>query len=85
MATNRTKKREVIARRRNSDVMVNPDGTPNTAHSKNPVPVIYVAEDAGECTVAHGRLADVAPTLLAAMGLPPGPDMEGVVLLARKS
>jgi 2,3-bisphosphoglycerate-independent phosphoglycerate mutase len=75
----------IIADHGNSDVMVNPDGTPNTAHSKNPVPVIYVAEDAGHYTVSGGRLADVAPTLLAAMGLPPGPAMEGRVLLARKA
>jgi 2,3-bisphosphoglycerate-independent phosphoglycerate mutase len=75
----------IIADHGNSDVMVNPDGTPNTAHSKNPVPVIYVGQDAGHYTVSGGRLADVAPTLLAAMGLPPGPAMEGRVLLARKA
>lgn len=71
----------IIADHGNSDVMVNPDGTPNTAHSKNPVPVLYVADDADRIEVLPGRLADVAPTLLAMMGLPAGPDMEGRTLI----
>jgi len=75
----------IIADHGNSDVLVNPDGTPNTAHTKNPVPIIYVAGDAGDFRILPGRLADVAPTLLFAMGLPPGPAMEGRILLERKA
>ena len=39
----------VIADHGNSDYMINPDGTPNTAHTMNPVPIIYVAENASKC------------------------------------
>lgn len=74
----------VIADHGNSDIMINPDGSPNTAHTKNLVPVIYVAADADEYTVEQGRLADVAPTILHAMHLSIPSTMEGKVLLKRK-
>ena len=50
----------------NADQMLEPDGSPNTAHSKNPVPLIVTA-DVGELR-ADGTLADVAPTILALLG-----------------
>lgn len=59
----------------NADNMLEPDGSPNTAHSMNPVPVILTA-DVGELREG-GILADVAPTLLAVMGAAPPPEMTG--------
>lgn len=60
----------LIADHGNSDYMINEDGSPNTAHTKNPVPCILVQRHpAPGQTLADGRLADVAPTLLALMGV----------------
>ena len=59
----------------NADYAVNPDGSPNTAHSLNPVPFIVVSD-----TIKHvesGVLADVAPTVLKIMGIPQPKDMTG--------
>lgn len=66
----------IIADHGNADNAKNPDGSPNTAHSLNPVPFIYVSKDKG-AKVANGRLADVAPSLLHIMGLPQPADMTG--------
>ncbi len=71
----------IIADHGNADIMINPDGSPNTAHTKNPVPVIYVAADAHQYTLMDGRLADIAPTILQAMQLKAAPAMEGRILL----
>jgi 2,3-bisphosphoglycerate-independent phosphoglycerate mutase len=59
----------------NADQMLEPDGSPNTAHSKNPVPLIVTA-DVGELR-GDGTLADVAPTLLALLGEEPPDAMSG--------
>ena len=68
----------VIADHGNSDYLINEDGTPNTAHTKNPVPCILVSNHLkGNEKLAQGRLADVAPTLLALMGVPAGAEMTG--------
>ena len=53
----------VIADHGNADFVINPDGTPNTAHSLNPVPAILVSNQKG-LTIKDGILADVAPTIL---------------------
>ena len=66
----------IIADHGNADNAVNPDGTPNTAHSLNPVPFIYVTDEAGH-SVENGILADVAPSLLHIMGLPQPKEMTG--------
>ena len=63
----------------NADHMLEPDGSPNTAHSMNPVPVIVTA-DVGRLRDG-GILADVAPTLLALMGSDPVPEMTGESLI----
>jgi 2,3-bisphosphoglycerate-independent phosphoglycerate mutase len=59
----------------NADNMLEPDGSPNTAHSMNPVPLVVTA-DVGELREG-GILADVAPTILALMGSDPPPEMTG--------
>ena len=66
----------IIADHGNADHALNADGTPNTAHSLNPVPFIYVGSHP-EAKVSDGRLADVAPSLLALMGLGQPADMTG--------
>jgi 2,3-bisphosphoglycerate-independent phosphoglycerate mutase len=69
----------VIADHGNADKALNEDGTPNTAHSLNPVPCILVSEDYKE--INEGILADVAPTLLTIMGIDIPKDMTGKVLV----
>ncbi|MDD3388246.1 MAG: 2,3-bisphosphoglycerate-independent phosphoglycerate mutase [Prevotella sp.] len=71
----------IIADHGNADNAINPDGTPNTAHSLNPVPFIYVTND-NSATVKDGRLADVAPSILHIMGLEQPADMTGENLIA---
>ncbi len=58
----------VIADHGNCDTMVNPDGSPNTAHTTNPVPLILVDPD--RKNIRSGVLGDVAPTLLEILGVP---------------
>lgn len=72
----------VIADHGNSDIMRNEDGSVHTAHTTNPVPVIYVGP-AGDINLkAGGKLGDVAPTLLELMGLKQPEEMTGESLLA---
>ena len=71
----------IIADHGNADNAINPDGTPNTAHSLNPVPFIYVTNN-NSATVKDGRLADVAPSLLHIMGLEQPADMTGECLIS---
>jgi len=66
----------LIADHGNADHAINSDGSPNTAHSLNPVPIIYVTENP-ELIINTGRLADVAPSILQIMGLPQPDDMTG--------
>jgi 2,3-bisphosphoglycerate-independent phosphoglycerate mutase len=73
----------VIADHGNSDYMINEDGSPNTAHTMNPVPCIIVSNK-GIKSVKNGRLADVAPTLLDLMGVQAPPEMTGESLVTFK-
>ena len=57
----------IIADHGNCETMVNPDGSPNTAHTTNPVPVILVDKDLKE--IKDGILGDKAPTILKLMGI----------------
>ena len=66
----------IIADHGNADHAENADGTPNTAHSLNPVPFVYVTEEAGH-TTENGILADVAPSILHIMGVPQPQEMTG--------
>lgn len=65
----------VIADHGNADFAINPDGSPNTAHSLNPVPVVLVTQD--DCQLENGILADVAPTILDRLGITPPTEMTG--------
>ncbi len=69
----------------NCELMRNPDGSPNTAHTTNLVHGIYVAADAANYTVANGKLADIAPTLLDMLGVAKSAEMTGKSLLVRKA
>lgn len=63
----------------NSDNAVNPDGSPNTAHSMNPVPV-FLLDDQYK-SLREGKLADIAPTLLSIMGIEIPEEMTGEILV----
>jgi len=70
----------IIADHGNSDYMRNDDGTPNTAHSTNLVPCIFVGNEyTGQ--PKDGKLADIAPTILALLGVAQPAEMTGVSLL----
>ena len=71
----------VIADHGNSDMMINEDGTPNTAHTTNLVPFILVDKTA-QIPVKDGKLGDLAPTILQLMGIDIPADMTGEILLA---
>jgi 2,3-bisphosphoglycerate-independent phosphoglycerate mutase len=70
----------IIADHGNADNAVNSDDTPNTAHSLNPVPCVYVTENK-EAKIADGILADVAPTILHIMGMQQPAEMTGKNLI----
>lgn len=70
----------VTADHGNADFMINEDGSPNTAHSKNQVPFIVVNYPHAK-TVHHGKLADIAPTVLKIMGIAVPSDMDGKSLI----
>ena len=72
----------IIADHGNADNAINADGTPNTAHSLNPVPIIVVSDRVQ--TVENGVLADVAPTVLKLMGLEQPAEMTGKALVELK-
>ncbi len=70
----------VIADHGNADLAINQDGSPNTAHSLNPVPMVLVSSDQN-VQLKNGILADVAPTLLGRLGIPTPPEMTGTNLV----
>ena len=70
----------VIADHGNADFALNPDGSPNTAHSTNPVPVWYITSDAN-AKIESGKLADVAPSILNILGVPQPEEMTGQNLI----
>jgi len=69
----------IIADHGNADFAVNPDGSPNTAHSLNPVPLYLISKR--YISVKEGILADVAPTVLTMLGIPVPPEMTGKSLV----
>lgn len=64
----------------NADFMVNDDGTPNTAHTMNPVPLFVIGYD-GSTSLKDGKLGDIAPTILKVMGISIPAEMTGDLLL----
>ena len=70
----------VIADHGNADFVINADGSPNTAHSLNPVPVVLVSNQKG-LTLKDGILADVAPTILRRLGISAPMEMTGTSLV----
>lgn len=70
----------IIADHGNADYAINSDGSPNTAHSLNPVPVIYVT-DKKEARINSGILADVAPTVLSILNIEQPSEMTGSSLV----
>ncbi|HEY5823804.1 MAG TPA: alkaline phosphatase family protein, partial [Cyclobacteriaceae bacterium] len=70
----------IIADHGNADVMINEDGTPNTAHTTNLVPCILV-DDTYKGKLKDGKLGDLAPTILTLMGIPIPKEMTGNVLI----
>ena len=66
----------------NADMMINPDGSPNTAHTTNPVPCFLVASGDPQLSARDGRLADIAPTILSLMGLEIPSEMTGRALIS---
>lgn len=71
----------LLADHGNADYEINADGSPNTAHSLNPVPLIVIDKD-WKGTVKHGKLGDIAPTILTIMGLPIPIEMTGDILIS---
>jgi 2,3-bisphosphoglycerate-independent phosphoglycerate mutase len=71
----------VIADHGNSDYMINDDGSPNTAHTKNPVPCFLISEEDTGLTLADGKLGDIAPTILTLFDLPIPSKMTGQALI----
>ncbi|MCT4616360.1 MAG: 2,3-bisphosphoglycerate-independent phosphoglycerate mutase [Marinifilaceae bacterium] len=71
----------IIADHGNADRALNNDGSVNTAHTTNPVPVIWVTERK-DMSIKKGKLADVAPTILSILGLKQPSEMTGEVLIS---
>ncbi|MFZ9661909.1 MAG: alkaline phosphatase family protein, partial [Chitinophagaceae bacterium] len=64
----------------NADFLVNEDGSPNTAHTMNPVP-LFIIDKNWKGPIKSGKLGDIAPTMLSMMGIPIPEQMTGQVLI----
>jgi len=73
----------IIADHGNCETMINPDGSPNTAHTTNPVPIILVGND-DKYGIVDGVLADIAPTILDLMQIEKPEVMTGKTLLCKR-
>jgi 2,3-bisphosphoglycerate-independent phosphoglycerate mutase len=69
----------IIADHGNADFAINPDGSPNTAHSTNPVPCFALNTDFEK--IENGKLGDIAPTILQIMGVEIPNEMTGEILI----
>ena len=70
----------VIADHGNADLAINPDNTPNTAHTTNPVPIIFISKNQ-KLKVKNGKLADIAPSILKRLQIVPPKNMDGESLI----
>jgi 2,3-bisphosphoglycerate-independent phosphoglycerate mutase len=73
----------IIADHGNADIMINEDGTPNTAHTTNLVPCILVDDSKTFTKISNGKLGDLAPTILTLMGVAIPKEMTGKVLVEK--
>src|SRR5690606_35759251 len=73
----------ILADHGNADVMLNPDGTPNTQHSTNLVPLILI-QNKNQFKLNNGKLGDIAPTILKLMDVPIPEEMSGNILIKNK-
>ena len=73
----------VIADHGNADIMINPDGSAHTAHTKNPVPIVYINQKAPNAQVKTGKLGDIAPTILSLMGIKIPAQMDGEIIIVK--
>ena len=73
----------IIADHGNSDIMINPDGSPHTAHTTNMVPIFFLTKDEKlkSLKIQNGKLGDIAPTILQVMNVPAPEEMDGKILL----
>jgi 2,3-bisphosphoglycerate-independent phosphoglycerate mutase len=69
----------IIADHGNADFVMNPDGSPNTAHTTNPVPCFLIDNDYKK--IKNGKLGDIAPTILKMMGVATPKEMTGEILV----
>jgi 2,3-bisphosphoglycerate-independent phosphoglycerate mutase len=69
----------IIADHGNADYVMNPDGSPNTAHTTNPVPCFLIDSDYKK--IKNGKLGDIAPTILKMMGVATPKEMTGEILV----
>ena len=74
----------ILADHGNAELMINPDGSPHTAHTMNPVPCILISDDK-TLGIQNGDLCDIAPTLLDLMNLPVPAVMTGHTLITKTS
>ena len=75
----------VIADHGNSDYMINDDGSPNTAHTTNPVPCFFISRNHPDAKLRDGKLGDIAPTILTLLGMKIPKAMTGNVLVSLKA
>jgi 2,3-bisphosphoglycerate-independent phosphoglycerate mutase len=68
----------------NSDYLINEDGSPNTAHTMNPVP-LFIIDNNWRGTIKEGKLGDIAPTILTFMNLEIPENMTGDVLVDKSA
>jgi 2,3-bisphosphoglycerate-independent phosphoglycerate mutase len=74
----------IIADHGNADIMINSDGSAHTAHTKNPVPIIYINPTASNAKINNGKLADIAPTILSLMNIDIPAVMNGNIIIQNK-
>ena len=70
----------IIADHGNSDIMINPDGTPNTQHTTNPVPFFFISPN-NDAKVKDGKLGDLTPSFLKWIGVDIPEEMTGDIII----
>lgn len=73
----------IIADHGNSDIMINPDGSPNTQHTTNPVPVFFITPENEKAKITNGKLGDLIPSFLKWMDIEVPKEMTGNIIIDR--